>query len=63
MTEKDFVPEHKVRKYIEEITADYEEKVSGAKRRLVSALEIIIVAYHASLMKQRSDAMLGALMK
>lgn len=63
MTEKDFVPEHKVRKYIEEITADYEEKISGAKKRLVSALEIIIVAYHASLMKQRSDAMLGALMK
>ena len=63
MTEKDCVPEHKVKQYIEEVTADYREKVSGARRRLANALEIIIVAYHASLMKQRSDAMLATLMQ
>ena len=63
MTEKDCVPEPKVKQYIEEVTADYQEKVSGAGRRLANALEIIIVAYYASLMKQRSDAMLAALMK
>lgn len=63
MTEKDCVPEQKVKQYIEEVTADYQEKVSGAGRRLANALEIIIVAYYASLMKQRSDAMLAALMK
>lgn len=63
MTEKDCVPEQKVKQYIEEVTADYQEKVSGARRRLANALEIIIVAYYASLMKQRSDAMLAALMK
>lgn len=63
MTEKDCVPEHKVKQYIEEITADYEEKVSGARRRLINALEIIIVAYHASLMKQRADSLLADLAK
>lgn len=63
MTEKDCVPEQKVKQYIEEVTADYREKVSGARRRLANALEIIIVAYYASLMKQRSDAMLAALAK
>ncbi len=63
MTEKDCVPEQKVKQYIEEVTSDYQEKVSGARRRLANALEIIIVAYYASLMKQRSDAMLAALMK
>ena len=63
MTEKDCVPEQKVKRYIEEVTADYREKVSGARRRLANALEIIIVAYYASLMKQRSDAMLAALAK
>ena len=63
MTEKDCVPEQKVKQYIEEVTADYQEKVSGAGRRLANALEIIIVAYYASLMKQRSDAMLAALME
>ena len=63
MTEKDCVPEQKVKQYIEEVTADYQERVSGAGRRLANALEIIIVAYYASLMKQRSDAMLAALMK
>lgn len=63
MTEKDCVPEHKVTQYIEEVTADYEEKVSGARRRLINALEIIIVAYHASLMKQRADSLLADLAK
>lgn len=63
LAEQDCVPEQKVRRYIEEITADYEEKVSGARRRLVNALEIIIVAYHAAQMKQRADALLEDLMK
>lgn len=63
LTETECVPEHKVKQYVEEVVADYEEKIGGAKKRLVNALEVIIVAYYASLMKQRSDAMIGALMK
>lgn len=62
LAETDCVPEKKVKRYIDEVLADYDEKVSGAKRRLERALEIIIVAYYASLMKQRADAMLEALM-
>ena len=56
------MPEQKVKQYIAEVLADYEEKVSGARRRLEKALEIIIVAYYASLMKQRADGMLVSLM-
>ncbi len=62
MTEKDTVPEQNVKRYIDEVIVDYEEKVSGARRRLEKALEIIIVAYYASLMKQRADVMLEKLM-
>ena len=40
---------------IEEITADYSEKIGGARERLTNALEIIIVAYYATLVKKHSD--------
>lgn len=63
LTENDCVPEKMVKRYIREVTADYEEKISGARKRLENALGIIIVAYYASLMKQRADAMLEELMK
>ena len=62
MTENDCVPEQKVRLYICEVLSDYEEKIGGARRRLETALEIIIVAYYASLMKQKADSMLVSLM-
>jgi hypothetical protein len=52
-----------LRTCISDVTSDYEEKVSGARRRLINALEIIIVAYHASLMKQRADSLLADLAK
>ncbi len=44
----------------EEIT-DYQENMSGAADRLANALEIIIVAYYAALIKHRSDDMLTKL--
>jgi hypothetical protein len=47
---------------IEKITSDYEEKVSGARRRLNTALEIIIIAYYASIIKSHSDTMVDKLM-
>ena len=47
---------------IEKITSDYEEKVTGARRRLNIALEIIIIAYYASIIKSHSDAMVDNLM-
>ena len=51
-----------LRDCIKKITSGYEEKVSGARRRLTNALEIIIVAYYSSMMKQYSDEKLDALM-
>ncbi|MBQ1194815.1 MAG: DUF1836 domain-containing protein [Clostridia bacterium] len=47
---------------IEKITSDYEEKVTGARRRLNTALEIIIIAYYASIIKSYSDDMVDKLM-
>ena len=48
---------------IEKITSGYEEKVSGARRRLNTALEIIIIAYYASIIKSHSDVMVDKLMR
>jgi hypothetical protein len=44
-----------LRDCIKAVTANYEEKVSGARRRLTNALEIIIVAYYAAMIKRYSD--------
>lgn len=51
-----------LRSCITEVTSDYEEKVSGAHKRLDQALEIIIAAYYAALIKRYSDQMVDALM-
>ena len=48
---------------IAEETKDYEEKVSGAAKRLQNALEIIIIAYYASILKKSTDDRLSAIMK
>ena len=50
-----------LRSCISEVTADYEEKVSGARRRLDQALEIISAAYYASLIKRYSDHLVETL--
>ena len=44
-----------VKDAIGEITADYSERIGGARERLTNALEIIIVAYYATLVKKHSD--------
>jgi len=50
-----------IRVAIDEITADYKEPVAGAKERLSKALEVIVVAYYASLIKRHSDSMVDDL--
>ena len=50
-----------LRSCISEVTADYEEAVSGARKRLNQALEIIIAAYYAALIKRYSDHMVEEL--
>lgn len=44
-----------LRRCIQEETSTYEEKVSGAARRLTNALEIIVTAHYASILKKHTD--------
>ncbi len=44
-----------VKEAIDEVTAGYCENMDGARERLTNALEIIIVAYYATLVKKHSD--------
>ena len=50
-----------VRGFVEEITADYQEPVAGAKARLNGALEVIVVTYYATLLKQHASALMDRL--
>jgi len=50
-----------IRNTITEVTADYSENMKGARERLTNALEIIVIAYYASLIKKHSDSMLEKL--
>ena len=51
-----------IKEVIREQIKDYEEVIPGARDRLANALEIIVVAYYAALIKRRSDEMLTDLM-
>ena len=48
---------------IAEETKDYEEKISGAAKRLRNALEIIIIAYYSSILKRHADTRLAEIMR
>lgn len=50
-----------IRDAIINVTSDYVETVEGSRERLVNALEIIIVAYYATLIKKHADDKLEAL--
>lgn len=52
-----------VKACVAKVTAQYEERITGARKRLEKALEIIVFAYYASLLKQYSDQMTEKLMK
>ena len=50
-----------VRGFVEEITADYREPVAGARARLNGALEVIVVTYYATLLKQHASDLMERL--
>ncbi len=52
-----------IREAIIEVTDGYKENIVGAKNRLTNALEIIVVAYYASLIKSYADDMLNDINK
>ncbi len=50
-----------IRTVIENETKGYTEVMEGARERLTDALEAIVVAYYATLIKQHSDALVNRL--
>lgn len=50
-----------IKDVIREETVGYKESIAGARERLTNALEIIIVAYYATLVKKHSDEKLDAI--
>ena len=50
-----------IRQVIEQQTAGYTEVMEGARERLTDALEAIVVAYYATLIKHRSDELVNRL--
>lgn len=50
-----------IRNVIEQKTAGYTEVMEGARERLTDALEAIVVAYYATLIKNRSDKLVNRL--
>ena len=62
LTRQDVCSTASIKEVISDQIADYEEAMEGARERLANALEIIVVAYYAALIKRRSDEMLTSLM-
>ena len=50
-----------IRQVIEQQTAGYTEVMDGARERLTDALEAIVVAYYATLIKHHSDKLVNRL--
>ena len=48
-------PDARLRHVIAEVTSDYEERFPGAGDRLTTALEIIVRAYQATILKRHTD--------
>ena len=62
LTRQDVASKASIKEVIREQIADYEEAMPGARDRLANALEIIVTAYYAALIKRSSDEMLANLM-
>ena len=62
LTREDTASKATIKAVIAEQIADYEEAMPGARERLATALEIIVTAYYAALIKKSSDEMLAHLM-
>jgi len=55
--------EDDLRKYITDCTSDYDEVVSGARKRLNKSLEVIVTAYYATLLKKHSNKLFDNIMR
>ena len=62
LTRKDVATKASITEVIRDQISDYKEAMAGARDRLANALEIIVTAYYAALIKRSSDEMLTELM-
>ena len=62
LTRQDVASKASIKEVIREQIANYEEAMEGARDRLAHALEIIVTAYYAALIKRSSDELLANLM-
>ena len=62
LTRKDVATKASITEVIHDQISDYKEAMAGARDRLANALEIIVTAYYAALIKRSSDEMLANLM-
>ena len=62
LTRQDVASKASIKEAIREQISDYNEVMEGARERLAKALEIIVTAYYAALIKRSSDNMLAKLM-
>ena len=62
LTRQDVASKASIKEVIKDQIDDYEEAMPGARDRLANALEIIVTAYYAALIKRSSDEMLANLM-
>ena len=62
LTRQDVASKASIKEAIREQISDYNEVMEGARERLAKALEIIVTAYYAALIKRSSDKMLANLM-
>ncbi len=58
MMEKEACPLDSIGGYVAKVTADYVEPFDGARTRLNSALEVIVVTYYAALIKHHASKLL-----
>ena len=62
LTRQDVCSTASIKEVIRDQISDYNEVMEGARERLAKALEIIVTAYYAALIKRSSDEMLANLM-
>jgi hypothetical protein len=63
LTGEDALSAENIRPLLDEMLKEYEEPMAGARKRLLRGLEIIVIAYYASLTKHRADMLIEALGK
>lgn len=61
--DKERTTNNQLKSYIKECTADYQERVSGAAKRLHRALEIIVTVYYATLIQKHSNDLYEKLLR